>query len=206
MSPIRYRRTSLRTALGITKEEKRINRELGITAILKPFRWWGNEKRKIKREAGYYSPEAKLARHILPRSAGKLFLLLLLVLGIPFALGWLFKPAMNPSTPANAAAASVSWQIAVVGVSLEPSIPRPIAAPQQNQILAARRGRIRLSSVDARLARNSGLPFYARATASVTLINMAEPCVCECVLPRSDWRESRSPPQKRLLRFRRKMA
>jgi hypothetical protein len=106
MSPIRYRRTSLRTALGITKEEKRIKRELGITAILKPFRWWGNEKRKIKRETGYYSPAAQLARHVLPHSAGKLFLLLLLVLGIPFALGWLVQSAMSQATPPNPAAAS----------------------------------------------------------------------------------------------------
>ena len=106
MSPIRYRRTSLRTALGITKEEKRIKRELGITAILKPFRWWGNEKRKIKREAGYYSPEAQLARHILPHSAAKLLLVVTLVLGIPFALGWLFKSVMNKATPANTAASS----------------------------------------------------------------------------------------------------
>lgn len=101
MSPIRYRRTSVRTALGITKEEKRIKRELGITAILKPFRWWSNEKRTVKREMGYYSPEAKFARHVFPHSAGKLLLLALLVLSLPFALGWLFKSAINQSTPAN---------------------------------------------------------------------------------------------------------
>ncbi len=75
MSPIRYRRTSVRTALGITKEEKRIKRELGITALLKPFRWWGNEKRKLKRDVGYYSPEAKFARHFLPRSVIHFFTL-----------------------------------------------------------------------------------------------------------------------------------
>ena len=104
MSPIRYRRTSLRTALGITKEEKRIKRELGITAILKPFRWWGNEKRKIKREVGYYSPEAKLARHVLPHSAGKLLLLVVSVLAIPFVAGWLLNSMINQATPANTAA------------------------------------------------------------------------------------------------------
>jgi hypothetical protein len=103
MSSIRYRRTSLRTALGITKEEKRIKRELGITAILRPFRWWGNENRKIKREVGYYSPEAKLARHVLPRSAGKLLLLVISVLGIPFVVGWFLNSAMKPTTPANTA-------------------------------------------------------------------------------------------------------
>jgi hypothetical protein len=111
MSPIRYRRTSLRTALGITKEEKRIKRELGITAILKPFRWWGNEKRKIKRETGYYSPGFQLARHVLPRSAGKLFLLLLLILAIPFAVAWLFKSAMIDATPTNSAAANPSSKL-----------------------------------------------------------------------------------------------
>jgi hypothetical protein len=106
MSPIRYRRTSLRTALGITKEEKRIKRDLGITAILKPFRWWGNEKRAIKREVGYYSPEAKLARHVLPHSAVKLLLLVISVLGIPFVIGWVFNSAMNRETPATTAAVS----------------------------------------------------------------------------------------------------
>jgi hypothetical protein len=96
MTPIRYRRTSLRTALGITGEEKKIKRELGITAILKPFRWWGNEKRKVKREAGYYSPEAQLARHVFPHSFGKLLLLVLLVLvAVPVALGWWLKSTLN---------------------------------------------------------------------------------------------------------------
>ena len=104
MSPIRYRRTSLRTALGITKEEKRIKRELGITAILKPFRWWGNEKRKIKREVGYYSPEAKFARHFLPRSVGNLLLLVVSVLTITFMI-WVWNSVMPPATPDHTAAA-----------------------------------------------------------------------------------------------------
>jgi hypothetical protein len=104
MSPIRYRRTSVRTALGITKEEKRIKRELGITAILKPFRWWGNEKRKIKREVGYYSPEAKFARHFLPRSVVRLFLLVVSVLTITFVI-WVLNSVMTPATPDHTAAA-----------------------------------------------------------------------------------------------------
>ncbi len=104
MSPIRYRRTSVRTALGITKEEKRIKRALGITAILKPFRWWGNEKRKIKREVGYYSPEAKFARHFLPRSVIRLFLLAVLVLTITFAI-WVWNSVRTLSTPDHTAAA-----------------------------------------------------------------------------------------------------
>src|ERR1700677_2555862 len=106
MSPIRYRRTSIRTALGVTAEEKRLKRELGITALLRPFRWWGNEKRKIKREAGYYSPDAQLARHVLPHSAGKLLMLVALVLGIPFARGWWFNSNQTP--PANPALSAES--------------------------------------------------------------------------------------------------
>jgi hypothetical protein len=104
MSPIRYRRTSLRTALGITKEEKRIKRELGITAILKPFRWWGNEKRKIKREVGYYSPEAKFARHFLPRSVVRLSLLVVSVLAIAFAI-WVWHSVMPSEIPDHTTAA-----------------------------------------------------------------------------------------------------
>jgi len=69
MSQIRYRRTSLRTALGIAKEEKRIKSDLGITALLKPFRWWSNGKHKLNRGVGYYSLEARLARHVLPHTA-----------------------------------------------------------------------------------------------------------------------------------------
>ena len=88
MSPIRYRRTSVRTMLGVTAEEKRIKRELGITALLRPFRWWGNEKRTLKRDVGYYSPDAKLARHVLPHSASKLLMLGLIVCaaGVGFGL------------------------------------------------------------------------------------------------------------------------
>ena len=56
---LRYRRSSLKTMLGITAEKKRLKRELGITAVEKPFRWWGNEKRDIKRRLGYYSPLAR---------------------------------------------------------------------------------------------------------------------------------------------------
>jgi len=97
MAPLRYRRTSVRTALGITAEEKRIKRELGITALLRPFRWWGNEKRKVKRELGYYSPEAKFARHELPRSMGKIMFLALVIFGVPLMLGWLLNSAMQPA-------------------------------------------------------------------------------------------------------------
>ncbi len=120
MSPIRYRRTSVRTALGITAEEKRIKRELGITAILRPFRWWGNEKRKIKREAGYYSPDAQLARHVLPHSIGKLLMLCLIVLGIPFAAGWFFQVNDEPSNTGGSGQRLVeAGQIEVAAKSCE---------------------------------------------------------------------------------------
>ena len=102
--PIRYRRTSLKTLLGITKEKKRLKRELGITAILKPFRWWGNEKRDVKREVGYYSPEMKFARHVMPHhTLSKIGMGVLLVLGIPFVLGWLLSSATREASPPAAA-------------------------------------------------------------------------------------------------------
>jgi hypothetical protein len=40
MKLFRYRRPSLKTLLGITKAKKRLKKNLGITALLKPFRWW----------------------------------------------------------------------------------------------------------------------------------------------------------------------
>jgi len=102
---IRYRRTSLKTQLGITKEEKLLKRELGITALLRPFRWWGNEKRKVKRELGYYSPGVTLARHVLPHSFTKLAMIVLIVFGVPFAIGWYMRspitsqPTQQQQTP-----------------------------------------------------------------------------------------------------------
>ena len=37
MKFFRYRRPSLNTLLGITKAKKRLKKELGITAAMKPF-------------------------------------------------------------------------------------------------------------------------------------------------------------------------
>jgi hypothetical protein len=53
MKFFRYRRPSLNTLLGITRAKKQIKKDLGITALLKPFRFWPNQKRWIKREIGY---------------------------------------------------------------------------------------------------------------------------------------------------------
>ena len=55
MKFFRYRRPSLSTMLGITAAKKRLKRQLGITALLKPTRWWLNQKRRLKRRIGYES-------------------------------------------------------------------------------------------------------------------------------------------------------
>jgi hypothetical protein len=39
--------------LGVTRAKKRLNRQLGITAVKRPFRAPGNMKRRILRRAGY---------------------------------------------------------------------------------------------------------------------------------------------------------
>jgi hypothetical protein len=70
MKLFRYRRPSLTTVLGVTKAKKRIKKELGITDALKPFRWWTNQKRKIKRKIGYESDAGRLIRNGLPRPGG----------------------------------------------------------------------------------------------------------------------------------------
>lgn len=70
MKFFRYRRPSLKTILGVTNTKKRVKKELGITALLRPFRWWTNQKRKIKREVGYESQAARLIRNGLPRPLG----------------------------------------------------------------------------------------------------------------------------------------
>lgn len=59
---IRYRRPSLNTMLGITRAKKRLNRQLGITALKRPFRAPGNTKRRMLRRMGYYSGPMKFLR------------------------------------------------------------------------------------------------------------------------------------------------
>jgi hypothetical protein len=65
-----YRRPSLKTLRGVTAAKKRIRKDLGITALLKPIRWWPNQKRKIKREIGYESAAGRLVRDGLPKPGG----------------------------------------------------------------------------------------------------------------------------------------
>ena len=49
MRLFRYRNPSLKTMLGITKAKKRFNNAVGITAVKRPFRAWGNFKRRMLR-------------------------------------------------------------------------------------------------------------------------------------------------------------
>jgi hypothetical protein len=42
------------------QSKKAAKKDIGITAVLKPFRWWPNQKRRIKREVGYYSETGRL--------------------------------------------------------------------------------------------------------------------------------------------------
>ena len=58
----RYRRPSVKTMLGVTRAKKRLNRQLGITAVKRPFRAPGNMKRRVLRRAGYYSEPMKFMR------------------------------------------------------------------------------------------------------------------------------------------------
>jgi len=64
MKLFRYRRPSVKTMLGVTKAKKRLNRQLGITAVMRPFRAPGNAKRRILRKVGYYSGPMKFLRFL----------------------------------------------------------------------------------------------------------------------------------------------
>jgi hypothetical protein len=82
MKWFRYRRPSLKTLRGVTTPKKRLQKELEITAALKPFRWWTNTKRRIKRKVGYESDAGRLIRNGLPRPGG-----CLVVIGMVLGLG-----------------------------------------------------------------------------------------------------------------------
>ncbi|MCX7394095.1 MAG: hypothetical protein NTW75_08195 [Planctomycetales bacterium] len=89
MNIFRYRRPSWKTILGITKATKQIKKDLGITALLKPFRWWTNQKRKIKRYVGYESDAGRLIRNGLPTPGGCLLVLIGGVMLIGCGVAWL---------------------------------------------------------------------------------------------------------------------
>lgn len=63
MKFFRYRKPSVKTALGVTKAKKRIKKATGITAATKPLRAGTNIKRTVKRKSGYYSTPSKIIRH-----------------------------------------------------------------------------------------------------------------------------------------------
>lgn len=85
MRLFRYRRPSLKTMLGVTKAKKRIKKELGITALLKPFRWFGNQKRRLKRKVGYESEAGRMIRNGPPTPGG---CMLIVVGGTILLIGW----------------------------------------------------------------------------------------------------------------------
>jgi hypothetical protein len=91
MKFFRYRRPSLKTLLGVTAAKKRIKKDLGITALLKPIRWWPNQKRKLKREIGYESATGRLIRDGLPMPGGCLVVLVVcsMMIGLATLVAWL---------------------------------------------------------------------------------------------------------------------
>jgi hypothetical protein len=88
MKLFRFRRPSLKTLLGVTRAKKRLKRELGITALLSPFRWWGNLKRRVKRRLGYESLAGKILRNGPPRPGGCAVIMFVPVL---FFAWWLLR-------------------------------------------------------------------------------------------------------------------
>lgn len=61
---IRYRKPSLKTALGITAANKQLKRELGIYKVTKVLNAPKNAKRSVKRSFGWESEWVKLSRFI----------------------------------------------------------------------------------------------------------------------------------------------
>jgi hypothetical protein len=88
MKFFRYRRPSWKTILGVTAAKKRLNKDLGVTALLKPFRWFGNQKRRLKRRMGYESDAGRLIRMGLPRPGGCLLVVVGGVAAIGLGLRW----------------------------------------------------------------------------------------------------------------------
>lgn len=89
MKLFRYRRPSLKTILGLTAAKKQVKRNLGVTAALNPFRWFGNQKRTVKRRVGYYSAPMRLIRNGLPTPGGCLVVIVASVSFIGLGVVWL---------------------------------------------------------------------------------------------------------------------
>jgi hypothetical protein len=81
MKFLRYRRPSWNTILGVTRAKKQIKKDLGITALLAPFRWWPNQMRRIKRSLGYESGTGRLVRDGLPKPGGCLVIVGMMLIG-----------------------------------------------------------------------------------------------------------------------------
>lgn len=81
MKFFRYRRPSLKTLLGVTRAKKRLNKELGITALLKPLRWLPNQRRRLKRKIGYESDAGRLIRDGMPKPGGCVVMIVAALIG-----------------------------------------------------------------------------------------------------------------------------
>lgn len=91
MKFFRYRKPSLKTMLGVTKAKKRLKKDLGITQAMKPFRWWTNQKRTVKRRVGYESSAGRLIRNGLPKPGGGCVVTLIAGVAVAqAAVRWLF--------------------------------------------------------------------------------------------------------------------
>ncbi len=67
MGSFRYRRSSLRTMLGITKAERRVKQRLGIYKVTRVLNAPKNFRRRVLRKLGYYSEPMKFLRYWLRR-------------------------------------------------------------------------------------------------------------------------------------------
>jgi len=65
---MRYRKLSLKSALGVTKAKRRLKKDLGVYKVTRYTNAPKNAKSKLKRKAGYYSDPMKFLRYL-----GKLF-------------------------------------------------------------------------------------------------------------------------------------
>jgi hypothetical protein len=91
MKLFRYRKPSLKTVLGVTRAKKRLKKDLGITAAMKPLRWWTNQKRTAKRRIGYESSAGRLIRNGLPKPGGGCVVILLSGFIVArAAISWMF--------------------------------------------------------------------------------------------------------------------
>lgn len=65
---MRYRKPSLKSALGVTKAKRTLKHDLGVYKVTRYTHAHKNANTRLKRKAGYYSEPMKLFRFL-----GKLF-------------------------------------------------------------------------------------------------------------------------------------